>query len=1082
MLKVRCPSCGKSAAVPETDAGLPAVCLACGARYTVPELAAPAEVSAADVETFFPVSGAGRPGGRRGWLVGAAAALVLATATVAVLLVARARPDPIDARTAARYKTQAETAAASGRLADAYQKYHELETIVGGRSIRDPETRVIVQRARSDKDRVYAMLLDQMAAQPRPPQPAVAGESAKTQASPGERGEPENAEAGSEAAEPAGPEAVAVVPPARAVPESPTDEAPASPGTPTTTPGQPAPRPVQPPVLLAGQRPPIRPMPEPSYGVSDEQIGKAIDRGVEYLLSQFDDRTHALVDVTMDNAQGGGRNALAVYALLQCGQTLKDERLNPRGPQMDRKINAMKRADLMVGHPQVYALGLRATALALFNRSQDRKTLRADVEALLRCHTNGAYWYPANPRAINRSAAANGAWDNSNSQYGLLGVWSGAEAGVEVPSSYWALVEGHWESTQLANGQWSYAGERRPTLTMTMAGIASLFVTHDWLDAPRSGHRVGREPFSRPLQKALNWLEAGDNAVAVEDVRSWWGYAVYGIERVGLASGFKYFGRHDWYRQIAAHVVAEQSHDGSWRSDAIETSFALLFLARGRHPILMNKLRFDGYWANRPRDAANLARFAARQLERELNWQVVPLRTPGPGPGDHVNRRAIGAAPRQHAPGEAERWSDWMDSPILYLASHRAPRLFDSDYDNLRSFIEAGGLLFTHADGDEAAFNEWVRRDLAPKLFPKYELRDLPNDHALYNLVYKIEDPTQRPKLRGVSNGARMLMVHSPVDIARAWQVRDQKTKRPLFQLGVNLFLYGAGKRDLRNRLESPYVSDPGEPLNGMIGVARLEYAGNWDPEPGAWRRFGRWFQRQTGTGVTVRHVAASSQALDPRAAPVAHLTGTARHDFSDADAAAVKRYVESGGVLLVDNCGGAGTFDAGVQETLLAKAFPGAKLRPMPIADHPLFHARGAGTGTDDLTKPRLRPDVGDRVGDASTTFLGLAAGRGRVVFTALDLTAGLLGTRTWGVAGYEPDYAQAFMKNLLFWAADGRPGPAATPATRPATGNASAPAPPPPPPAPGSALELAPGLAPRTTPAATDRDARTASGQTSP
>ena len=39
-----------------------------------------------------------------------------------------------------------------------------------------------------------------------------------------------------------------------------------------------------------------------------------------------------------------------------------------------------------------------------------------------------------------------------------------------------------------------------------------------------------------------------------------------------------------------------------------------------------------------------------------------------------------------------------MDSPILYIASHQPPKLTDADYDQLRSFADAGGMIFTHAD------------------------------------------------------------------------------------------------------------------------------------------------------------------------------------------------------------------------------------------------------------------------------------------------------------------------------------------------------------------------------------------------
>ena len=83
-------------------------------------------------------------------------------------------------------------------------------------------------------------------------------------------------------------------------------------------------------------------MPEATDVVSDEQIGQAIQRGVDHLLSRFDPVTHTLGGTDTSNADGGGPNALAVYALMQCGQAINDPRLNVRGDSMNALIEAMK--------------------------------------------------------------------------------------------------------------------------------------------------------------------------------------------------------------------------------------------------------------------------------------------------------------------------------------------------------------------------------------------------------------------------------------------------------------------------------------------------------------------------------------------------------------------------------------------------------------------------------------------------------------------------------------------------------------------------------------------------------------------
>jgi hypothetical protein len=270
--------------------------------------------------------------------------------------------------------------------------------------------------------------------------------------------------------------------------------------------------------------------------------------------------------------------------------------------------------------------------------------------------------------------------------------------------------------------------------------------------------------------------------------------------------------------------------------------------------------------------------------------------------------------------------------------------------------------------------------------------------------------------------------------VARAWQKRDPKAGKAEFELGVNLFVYAAGKRDLRFRLDSPYVppANTVQPDPIVAKVALLQYAGNASPEPEAWTRFSRLMQWNTGTRVDPMPVRWKDLKPDPAAHHVAHVTGTAAYMPAPEEVAALKAYVEAGGVVLVDNCGGSAAFAESLR-TALKAAFPAAPLRPMP-PEHPLLD--GMPHGMSVVSKPRLRIYAAEQLraeakaGPATQptpsrrdgTFEYLAAGKGHVVFTTLDLTTGLVGANTWGVIGYEPSYAQAFVQNVIFWTIDGQ------------------------------------------------------------
>ncbi len=728
----------------------------------------------------------------------------------------------------------------------------------------------------------------------------------------------------------------------------------------------------------------------------DDRIGRAIDAGCDYLIGKFKDGI--LPDATAGTGEAAGRDALTVYALLQASKASNRTDLSADTPLTNRMLTALA-AMPMSSDKMTYDRSLRVQALSVYNRAADRKTLSADATWLAKVGRAGGYNYDPPTHtgtlaAINAAYLtdeANGSWDNSNSQYGALGVWAAEDAGVTASAQYWGAVRKHWLQSQRPNGQWGYQG---PTsegrLSMTVAGLTMMFVAEDHLGVGSAVEEAGHPAYSAAVARGLAWLGTDDNAVSLAaDYMPT--YTLYGLERAGLASGIKTFGKHDWYRELAAKQVLAQTDDGSWARNVVDTAFSLLFLSRGRHPILFDKLQYDGAWANRPRDVANLTQYASKELERPFNWQVVPL---------------------------SAGWTNWMDAPVLFMPSHVPPPLTDADVDQLRLYAENGGLLFTAADLASPTFNKYVA-ELAGKLFPRYPLRDLPPDHPIYRSLFPLatKSGTPPPRLQGVSNGSRLLLVHSPLDVGRAWQLHGSAGRPGPFQLGLNVFIYAAGKSEFRNRLRTSYIPEPTVKPLATTAIARVRYDGDWDPEPAAAGRFARAFLNDTSIAVTVADMDVAN--LDARSTPVALLTGTGDVRMTPPQLQVLHKFVTDGGILVTDACGGSPDARKALLERILPNAFPERAATDLP-GDHPIVAGTFPGMTPFDA---KLRRFASEASYGRSGKVQAILVGDGIVLFSPLDVTTGLLGTNTWGVDGYRPDTAYALVRNALLYALERAP-----------------------------------------------------------
>ncbi len=151
---------------------------------------------------------------------------------------------------------------------------------------------------------------------------------------------------------------------------------------------------------------------------------------------------------------------------------------------------------------------------------------------------------------------------------------------------------------------------------------------------------------------------------------------------------------------------------------------------------------------------------------------------------------------------------------------------------------------------------------------------------------------------------------------------------------------------------------------------------------------------------------------------PIAHLVGTGKLNLSAAQTASIKKYVENGGVLLIEPCGTPDAFLRSVHDDFLLPTFP--TIRIEPVADsHPMLTR--SGNGMIDVSHPVVRQFVRSYTDITDLRPMMATVGSGHIVILPLDMTSGLLGTDAWGIAGYQPDYAMELMKNIVLWAWDG-------------------------------------------------------------
>lgn len=178
--------------------------------------------------------------------------------------------------------------------------------------------------------------------------------------------------------------------------------------------------------------------------------------------------------------------------------------------------------------------------------------------------------------------------DNSNTQFALLGLRAAEDAFVEVPQETWTLARKWWATEQKQDGGYGYHGAKGfkndPSYgAMTAVGVAALAICDNYLKQD-----FRREP---AVERAVTWLakkltfeENPDDPKDFKTMSRQY-YWIYSVERAGVLAKLEKIGAHAWYAEGAKYLLAHQSEDGGWNSNAIDTCFAILFLKRATAPL-----------------------------------------------------------------------------------------------------------------------------------------------------------------------------------------------------------------------------------------------------------------------------------------------------------------------------------------------------------------------------------------------------------------------------------------------------------------------------------------------------------------
>lgn len=361
----------------------------------------------------------------------------------------------------------------------------------------------------------------------------------------------------------------------------------------------------------------------------DLRVAEAIRRGAAHVRTSLAIPDRDQLRPSTERTDGEGYLALGLLTLLHAEVPANDAVVRQGFDELRRRVVrqtyplslallAIERLHAPPGERDKLLAGTLKRPLPRVLAGDDLAAAREWTKALLDNRD-----HDVRPEYETRWSYGDRGFDNSNSQYGVLGLHSAELCGIEVGRTTWFAVAAHWLDQQCpAEGPsvpitlrplqatkveapagrtqaqqrgvprgWDYGGGNgTPYGSMTAAGIASLTIALAHLqDADGKVAEDLRTRIEQAIRDGFTWLAKWSAprqvpGPSVGSASNWYFYWLYGLERacelsnVGLIDGV------DWYHDHAMLLLESQWDDGSWGT-LEDTCWAILFLKKAQLPV-----------------------------------------------------------------------------------------------------------------------------------------------------------------------------------------------------------------------------------------------------------------------------------------------------------------------------------------------------------------------------------------------------------------------------------------------------------------------------------------------------------------